>query len=398
MLTMMSILCAGLVSAWSVVLASFAGSLRALWREPVFRAPIAILESDDWGAGPASQAAALSLLGHLLTGLRNARGELPVMTVGVVLETIDRDASREQRRYVAATLSDERHAAVLAALRSGERAGVFALQLHGRAHYWPDVLMNSASRDPLVAAWIGEPGIGWTETLPSPVQSRWTDASTLPSQRLPLEHLEAAARDEVAAWCRVFDVAPAVAVPTTFVWNAAVERALAESGVRVLVTPGTRHEGRDAAGLPTSSGITIRNGQRGAGGIMFVVRDAYFEPALGHHASRLADEVLARANVGRPALIEMHRFNFCGPRAADTAFEDLREALVLLLQRVPSVRFLSTEALADAISRGDGAWLELNMRRRVAIWGRRALAFRPFARWARMTGLAWPLSLLGSMT
>jgi hypothetical protein len=386
-----------LLGVWSFVLALFARPLRAFWREPVFRVPIAILESDDWGAGPVAQAPALARLEGLLKSIRNAHGEAPVMTIGVILETLNRDATRVRNEYVASTLADPPHDEVLEALRAGTRAGCFALQLHGQAHYWPETLMALGRSDRSVAAWLAEAGVGWTESLPSALQSRWTDARRLPSLPLPATRIAEAALAEVTAWRGLFGSVPTVAVPTTFVWNRTVERAWADAGVRVIVTPGSRHEGRDANGAPTNDGGPIVNGERGEGGVLFVVRDVYFEPAFGHAAERLADGVLARSALGRPALIEMHRFNFCGPRAVDSAFDTLREALELLLKRVPAVRFLSTAALADAFVDRDDAWLDTSSRQRAVVWARRARQFHPFARWARYSGLVWPLRLLESL-
>ena len=183
-------------------------------------------------------------------------------------------------------------------------------------------------------------------------------------------------------------------MPTTFIWNETVERAWSAAGVRAIVTPGSRHEGRGADGRPTPGSTAIRNGDRGAGGVLLLVRDVYFEPVFGHAPSRLADDVLARAALGRPALVEMHRFNFCGPRASSQSFDTLREALAQLLARVPAVRFMSSAALAAIIERADPAWIDSSLRRRLGVWARRASQQRPFARLARLVGLMIPLAMM----
>lgn len=385
---------AGVFALWTLLLARHARALWALWREPVFRAPVAILESDDWGAGPLEQVPALQRLRDVLAEARNAHGEGIVMTVGVILETLDRDASRAAQRHVTVALDDARQAEILAELKEGAAAGQFALQLHGQAHYRADTLLAASARDPQVAAWCQEPGLGWTETLPSALQSAWVDATTLPSRALSDAAVAATAQAECDAWCRLFGAPATVAVPTTFVWTGAVERAWSAGGVRVIVTPGTRHEGRDGAGAPAPSTRDIRNGERGEGGVLYLVRDVYFEPVRGHPPARLADGVMARAALGRPALIEMHRFNFCGPLASATAFDTLRAALRELLARVPEVRFLSTAALADIVLHRDRRWIEDSFAKRLAVWSRRARELRPFARWARLTGFTLPLRLL----
>lgn len=383
-----------LLIVWGAVLVAFRDPLRALWREPVLRAPVAILESDDWGAGPPAQAAALERLREILSTARNVYGETMVMTIGVILETADRAATRAAGRYVAIELSAPDQTATRMALADGVRAGVFALQLHGMAHYWPPSLLARAAREAAVDAWLSEPGPGWTETLPPALQSRWTEATTLPSTPLDADAVRAAVALEVETWRRIFGTPPAVAVPTTFVWTPVVERAWAAAGLRVVVTPGVRYEGRGADGAPSHITARMRNGERGEDGLLYLVRDVYFEPALGHGASRLADGVLERTALGRPALVETHRFNFCGPRAAPDAFETLRAALAELLVRVPEVRFMSTAALAGVIERRDAGFVEHAFRRRAGVWARRARREPSFARWARATGLAWPLRAL----
>ena len=52
----------------------------AAWREPVLKRPILIIESDDWGAGPDEQAAALKQISHLLEKFADHERRRPVMT------------------------------------------------------------------------------------------------------------------------------------------------------------------------------------------------------------------------------------------------------------------------------------------------------------------------------
>lgn len=80
---------AGIVLAWLVaacllLACVFRKSVANAWIEPVLRAPVLILESDDWGYGPPEQAAALDRLADVLARYRDARGAHPVMTLGVI--------------------------------------------------------------------------------------------------------------------------------------------------------------------------------------------------------------------------------------------------------------------------------------------------------------------------
>jgi hypothetical protein len=388
----------GLFVLWTLLCLAHGGVLRAIWREPVFRVPVLVLESDDWGAGPAEQSIALDRLRDLLLEFRDETGRPAMMTLGVVLQTADRNAMRSSHNagHVALGLDESRLAAVLDAIRRGEASGVFAPQLHGLAHYWEASLVGEAGDTPAVKEWLEGAGPGWTEELPAAMQSRWIDARTLPSRALPPAEIASAIAAEVIFWQRIFTSPPAVAVPTTFIWNETVEKAYAEAGVRALMTPGVRFIARDEAGQPMRSGPPLLNGERGCGNIMYLVRDVYFEPVLGHTAERLPRELADRAKLGRPALVETHRFNFCGPRANEAAFAILSEGLRLVRERMPNVRFMSSAELARAIEVGDSSWLERRFLRRCAIWARRALCLPGFGRAARAFGLAWPLRAIGA--
>jgi hypothetical protein len=381
--------------AWALVLAVYARRLSALWREPVWRVPVLVFESDDWGAGPLTQAAALTALQAVLQAHHDAAGRPAQMTLGVVLALVDTEAMRAdtQGTYHAIALDDARLAPVLEVLRAGIAAGVFTPQLHGMAHYWPPAVLAAARSDAGVRAWLTGSALPRTEDLPSALQSRWTDARTLPSQPLSEADINAAAAQEAATFARIFGQPARVAVPTTFVWNDAVERAWAAHGVRCIVTPGTRYDQRDALGQPTGDARHLLNHQRGQGAIRYLVRDQYFEPALGHDAARGLAALARQTLLGRPTLLETHRFNFVG--AAQAA--SLRALNALLTQAraaYSGVQFLSSWELAEAMQQGDAAWLETGLRGRLRAWLVRSHTLPRFAKLARLTGLALPLWLV----
>jgi hypothetical protein len=384
--------------SWVLLVSVYAGRLRALWREPMLRCPVLVIESDDWGAGPLEQAQALDALRQVLQGHRDQTGRYPVMTISVVLGIADRAAmgAASHSGYIRLTLDDTRLAAVLAALRAGIREGVFAPQLHGLEHYWPPALMVAAVTDGRVAAWLVSDGMARSEDLPSHLQSRWTDAAALPSRPIPEAEISVAAAQEADVYARIFGVAPTVAVPTTFVWNDAVERAWAAHGVACVVTPGTRHESRDGQGRPSGDGRAILNGERGQGGVLYLVRDNYFEPAAGHRAENGLAALVRQTERGRPTLLETHRFNFLGgPTQAEVALGELNRLLAEACARYPVLRFLSTQEIAEAMARKDRALIETGVRPRLRAWLARIRTLPRFWKLARLSGLVVPLRLLG---
>lgn len=393
-MTVLAVALAMLLLVWAAVLLAFAGPLIARWREPVLRRPVLVIEGDDWGAGPLAQAEALYRLSALLQRVRDRSGRPAVMTLGMVLEVPDgaRIAAGGCTEYHALTLADARFDGVREAMQDGIRAGVFAPQLHGQCHYWPPALLAAAQEDAAVRGWLTAMEPAATEGLPAPLQSRWVDASSLPSRALAPEAVWQAAAAEAAAYQAVFGSAPQVAVATTFVWNDAVEAAWAQCGVEVVVTPGCRATCRDAVGQPGCVDATVLTGERSRAGQTYLVRDVYFEPALGHLPQRLVDGLLVRIRQGRACLVETHRFNFL--QAPDASLSTLEAGLNAALSACPDLRFFSPLELTRMIQTRDPAWIEARLMPRLAAWRARLDEIPRFRRLARLTGLALPLAWL----
>lgn len=360
---------------WAAFLFMLRRDLASAWAEPCLRAPVLIFEGDDWGFGPSAQADALRDIAGVLRRHADVEGRHPVMTLGVVLS--GPDPERPDEPEAGLRLDDAPMRPVLDSIADGVRDRVFALQLHGMQHYHPAVLDRACSGDPALAAWRRQP-LPATEDLPSPLQSRWTDASVLPSRPLEAADIRQRATAEVAEFARVFGQPPAVAVPPTFVWNERVESAWAAAGVRVIVTPGERYEARGSDGLPMDSGHLYRNGQRCASGLMAVVRNDYYEPVRGHRAPQGLEALARKWRQRRPLLLETHRSNFVGRHARHAdSLDALDGLLVQAKQHFPEVRFLSVEALAAAYAGRNGLidrrpWVRLQaLIARVLLPGRR---------------------------
>ena len=372
-------------------------TLVAFWREPMFKHPVLIIESDDWGAGPPEQVEPLARIAAVLASRADRAGRNPVMTLGLVLGVADgaRIISDGFRHYYGKSLDVSECAAIVAVIKRGAGSGVFALQLHGGEHYWPPALLTAARTDPQVAAWLGGPGAPPTESLPAVLQSRWIDATELPSKSLRADESRTAALTEVARFREIFGKQPIVAVPPTFIWNDTVEAAWAEAGVQFVVTPGRRYQARDADGEPAAAGPAIANGDQGAGGITYLVRNDYFEPARGHGAERGLAALARKTPAGRPTLLETHRANFLGDaKVADAAITELDRLLALALQAFPDVQFLSTEELALSMRRQDPQLVERRLTVRLHVWLRRLWRVSRLRKLACLTGAIIPAWLL----
>ena len=85
-------------------------TLWTLWREPVLKQPVLIIESDDWGPAPTSDVQVLERLIRFLSKHRDSTGQSAVMTLGVVLAIPDGARIRDNGlcQYHRQTLEDER--------------------------------------------------------------------------------------------------------------------------------------------------------------------------------------------------------------------------------------------------------------------------------------------------
>ena len=371
----------------------------AAWREPVLKRPVVIIESDDWGAGPDEQAAALKQISRLLEKFADRDQRRPVMTLGMVLAAADGEKTLSSGDYHRQVISSRTHEPLLKAIKSGVEAGVFSIQLHGMEHYWPPALLLASKTDKAVMDWLHHAPLLPTEKLPSALQSRWVNASTLPSRRLDANAVQQAAKEEVTTFQQIFGTAPQVAVPPTFIWTEDVENAWAAAGVTVVVTPGSRFETRDESGSPAGRGRPIHSGQLSGNNIVYLVRDEYFEPSLGHTAAQALDRLSAKTRLGRPTLYETHRFNFLGSEEKkNRALEELERLLGLALKQHPDLAFLSSIKLATILKTRDPAWLELRSRRRLHIWISRLGELPRLRKLGWLTGWIVPAGLLWGLT
>jgi hypothetical protein len=368
----------------AVTVVRYRDLLLAIVGEPVLRHPVLVLESDDWGAGPAEQAAALNEIAAVLERHRDASGRRAVVCLALILAVPDGPAIGAGRGYRRLTLAAPGLSHVLTALFEGQARGVFALQLHGLEHYWPPTLMQYGAAE--VQQWLRQPGLASTEKLPSPLQSRWVDAARLPSSPLDLATVQTAVADEVRLFEEILGAPPKVAVPPTFVWTTEIEKVWERHGVECVVTPGWRSTCRNASGLPDGDEGPIANGDR-QGKVTYLVRNGYFEPIRGRNASHALSSLDRAVAEGRPCILENHRDNFIGDGAAlERSLGELDRFLRSARDRHRNLRFLTSWELARLLRDRDPRWLVTSRRECLAFWMQRL----------RNTGRPWKLlSLTG---
>ncbi len=401
MTTVLSAIAVWLGAASLALALAFRRAILVAWREPVLSHPVLIVEGDDWGYGPRAQAQRLDELARVLAAHRDATGRAAVMTVAVVLSGPDTRRNRSagispDNRLL---LDSQALLPVRQALERGREQGVFALQLHGMEHYWPCCLHGAAESDETLRNWLTSEALPATESLPAPLQSRWTDARTLPSQPHPTRQKQQAVAEEIAEFQRLFGEPPQVVVPPTFVWDSELESMWAQGGVRTLVTPGRRYVRRDADGRPVAERGEYHNGETAAGGLTRVVRNDYFEPSFGHRPERALAALDAKTRLGRPTLLETHRSNFIGEDSVvGASCAALNTMLDKALQRFPDLRFLSTAELAACYRQPQSGLCEQGLLRRTRTLVLRLGEISRLRKLAWASGVALPLWLFLAAT
>lgn len=138
------------------------------------------------------------------------------------------------------------------------------------------------------------------------------------------------------------------------------------------------------------------NGEQGEKGVRYLVRDDYFEPALGHRAEQAVKAFQLKSDLGRPCLLETHRFNFLGENA-EASLAELDRLLSRVLAASSHVRFLSPIALLEAMSSASSGFLALDFGSRLYAWVARARRLPTFSRLGRLAGVLALLEFVASL-
>ena len=167
----------------------------------------------------------------------------------------------------------------------------------------------------------------------------------------------------------------------------------------MIVTPGRRCETRDEQGRPAGAGPPLYNGHPGESGIVYLVRDVYFEPSLGHTAEQALAALAAKVRLRRPALFETHRFNFLGTEGdKDHALAELERLLQMALNSYPQLAFVSSEKLAGIMRGREPDWLERRFSHRLHVCLTRLGELSRLRKLSWLTGWIVPAALLWRLT
>ena len=143
-------------------------------------------------------------------------------------------------------------------------------------------------------------------------------------------------------------------IPTTYTWSPDIEPGLKQNGVKYL-------QGMVHQRIPVDDDTTFKykknnfTGYRSKAGLLYITRNAYFEPSQYPENDWFAD-CLKRVDIafrwGKPAIICTHRLNFIGNIDENNRKRNLKlfaELLKAISKKYPEVEFMSSDKLGQFI-------------------------------------------------
>ena len=386
------VVCLIWVFFWLLVLGfRYRQVMTACWKEPLLRRPILIFESDDWGPGRADDARQLNLIANLFSRYSDSLGRNPVMTLGVILAVPNslRIKASGYKTYYCETLGEAKYSSILKEIKHGIEKGVFSTQLHGMEHYWPKNLMKALNVNDDIKSLLDIDFPLRTELLPDTLQSRWPGEAAHVHSLTRVE-VDMAVAEETRTFKCLFSQVPTVIVPPTFVWFEQVELSWHSAGLKYLVTPGFIGTGRDELGVMGVGKQLIYNGMKSISGLTYIVRNNYFEPSRGHTVAQAMESLAENTKLGRPTLLETHRFNFCDDEVqSKDSLAKLEQCLERAKSDHPGLCFISTSELGGMYVDPccAGSLVDRRISKRILVFMARLWACDAMRKWLYISGI-----------
>ena len=241
----------------------------------------------------------------------------------------------------------------------GMKENLFFPQFHGREHvnvpFWLETLRNN---DPIFTKAFQQGCWGISNDVYHKY-SKSIQGSFDYNYKSDLEFMKDSIVDGLNVFEQLFGFRSESFVPNNYIWPSELNETLVENGVRYM-------QGMKYQLLPKPVGETTRkktkrfNGQKvGANpGILQTVRNAQFEPSLKGKADRTSsvkdclDQIQTAFFWKKPAVISIHRINFCGALQEENRTLNLQlfnQLLHEIVKRWPDVVFLDSVSLAKNI-------------------------------------------------
>jgi len=346
------------------------------WRS---QRPILVIESDDWGAehipGPKALAAIKAVDGFpaesvsnfdsletaedverlcdVLNSCEDGDKKPAVITANFVMANPDYSAIRENDfRVFKPKLIDEgwNHEADGQALWREYRAGIennlIVPQLHGIVHFCPDEWLQRLRQADAVSL----KAFDWK------MIGEHEDAAGIGIQSMaPIYHADAKVikqlvNDGAQAFKRIFGMDSITTIAPCYGWRSPeTEQAFLAHNIRVM-------QSREYQHLPGGNVKLHYTGERGPGGMLYLVRNCMLEPiSAGTTVEQCISQIVWAFEHNFPAILCSHRINYTSRVATevrDKGLAVLNSVLKQVKEKYSDVEFLSSDELVLKILSG----------------------------------------------
>lgn len=239
--------------------------------------------------------------------------------------------------------------------KQGMQSGIFHPQFHGREHLNVKKWMQRLQSDDYMTRLAFDLGtFGLTPAVDARIRDRYTGAFNSGLNK-DIEYYNLILKEGLNLFEDVFGYRSLSFIPTTYTWSPKIEPELLANGVRFL--QGMAHQK-----IPLDDDTTFNykknnfTGFRSTAGLVYITRNAYFEPAQNPGFDWVGD-CLNRVEISfrwhKPAVISMHRLNVIGAIDVNNRKVNLRllkSLLGKLTKRWPDIEFMSSDKLGNLIS------------------------------------------------
>lgn len=349
---------------------------------------IVVIESDDWGAVRMfSKESYRSLLSkgirvdkdpynkydgletkedlynlyEVLTTIKDKNGRHPVITANAVVANPDFTKIKEENfhKYHYELLTDTlgksvRHSGAWEAWREGMKAGFLHPQFHGREHLNVKMWMRALQKgDKLVHEAFKHNIFGLTPAVDKRIEHSFMGAfdSYLKED---IDNYRIIIKEGLHLFENIFGFKSRSFIPTRYTWPMEIEKFAKDGGVQFL-------QGMISQSIPLDEWKIFKYkknnflGKRSPGGLIYLMRNAYFEPSQNKSFPWL-DDALRRIKIAftwnKPAIISIHRLNFIGSIDSyntDFTLPLFKSLLNEIIIKWPSVEFMTSDELGNLI-------------------------------------------------
>ncbi len=296
---------------------------------------------------------------EVLTSFRDFKDNHPVITANTVMTNPDFEKIRSSNYthyayelFVDTLKKYPNHSRVLGLYKTGIEKKIFFPQYHGREHLNIDRWMASLKDDSSNARKAFEHELFDLSTTYQEISDdRFVDALNAQSTT-ELTVQKERLLDGLNIFNQVFGFSSLSFIAPCYIWHPVVENTLKPAGVEFF-------QGNAIQRIPRLDGKNNQfakklhyTGEISRSGVVYVVRNAYFEPSIYNNSNKAVDVCLKRIEEAfankTPAIICTHRLNFIGNINKNNQAKNLlsfQNLLAGVLKKWPDVEFMTSPDL-----------------------------------------------------